>query len=136
MRTWAMTILILAAPMAQAQAPDAGQLTFEQIVSTAGATNGAARTCGASAPDLQQHEANWHVNLKRFAEEYGYNPSQLDTQFKQGQDKGTAMMEQMRNGGVDGCAGVLGSFQRERAIGYQEMKQAIAEVTDGLPDKK
>ena len=32
--------------------------------------------------------------------------------------------------------GMLGSFQHERNIGYDEMKQGIAEVTDGLPEPK
>jgi len=125
----------LAAGAAHAADPS-GQLTYEQIIDTAGATNGAARTCGASAPDLAQHEATWRNNLQRFAQEYGYDFKVFDAAFRQGQSKGKAMMEDMRRGNVDGCAGVLGGFQRERAIGYSEMKQAIAEVTDGLPEGK
>ncbi|VDL04532.1 lipoprotein [Bordetella pertussis] len=35
---------------------------------------------------------------------------------------------------MDGCTGALASFQRERAMTYDEMKQAIAEATDGLPE--
>ncbi len=136
MRAFWMALAALA-PAAQAQAPadPGGQVTFEQIVIAAGATNGAARICGAAEPDLRQHESNWHVNLKHYAQEYRYDAANLDNRFAQGQENGKQMMEQMRQGGVDGCAGVLGSFQRERAIGYGDMKQTIAEVTDGLPEK-
>ena len=45
------------------------------------------------------------------------------------------MMEEMKRSGVDGCRGVLGSFQNERVIGYEDMKAALAEVSDGLPGK-
>ena len=43
------------------------------------------------------------------------------------------MMEEMKRSGVDGCRGVLGSFQNERVISYEDMKAALAEVSDGLP---
>nr|WP_208622011.1 hypothetical protein [Bordetella genomosp. 12] len=130
---WIAAAALASTAQAQTPAEPGGQTTFEQIITAAGATNGAARLCGASDPDLRQHESNWQVNLKRYAQEYRYDTTALNTRFAQGQETGRQMMEQMRQASVDGCAGVLGSFQRERAIGYSEMKQAIAEVTDGLP---
>ncbi|OZI45728.1 hypothetical protein [Bordetella genomosp. 5] len=139
MRAFMIAVLTAASGWLAAPAHAAGpsdQLIFEQIVDTAGASNGAARVCGASAPDLTQQEANWRKNLERFAKEYRYDFKVFDAAFQQGQSKGKVMMEDMRKGGVDGCAGVLGGFQRERTMGYDSMKQSIAEVTDGLPDKK
>ncbi|AMD46345.1 hypothetical protein [Bordetella holmesii] len=130
---WIAVAALTSSAQAQTLAAPDGQTTFEQVVAAAGATNGAARLCGASQPDLLQHESNWQVNLKRYAQEYRYDTAALKARFTQGQETGRQMMEQMRQASVDGCAGVLGSFQRERAIGYGEMKQAIAEVTDGLP---
>ncbi|KDD97488.1 hypothetical protein L535_1374 [Bordetella bronchiseptica SBL-F6116] len=55
------------AACAQAGADPAGQAIFDQIVLTSGAANGAARTCGASAPDLAQHAETWRLNLRRYA---------------------------------------------------------------------
>jgi hypothetical protein len=43
------------------------------------------------------------------------------------------MMDEMKRSGVDGCRGVLGGFQSERVMEYEEMKNALAEVNDGLP---
>ncbi len=132
-----MRAFLIAAAVVLTHTAHAGehQTIFEQIVTSAGATQGAARSCGAAEPDLREHAANWHVHLKRYAQEYGFDATVLPARFAEGEAQGRAMMEQMRGSGEDGCAGVMGSFQRERAIGYTEMKQAIAEVTDGLPDK-
>ena len=59
-------------------------------------------------------------NLQRYAQEYGFNAQNYDTLFDKGLDQGKAMMEEMKRSGVDGCRGVLGSFQNERVIGYEE----------------
>lgn len=117
-------------------APDASeQLQYESFVVAAGASNGAARACGASEPDLKQHQDTSRKNLQRYAQEYGFNAQNYDTLFDKGLDQGKAMMEEMKRSGVDGCRGVLGSFQNERVIGYEDMKAALAEVSDGLPGK-
>ena len=116
-------------------APDASeQLQYESFVVAAGASNGAAR-CGASEPDLKQHQDTSRKNLQRYAQEYGFNAQNYDTLYDKGLDQGKAMMEEMKRSGVDGCRGVLGSFQNERVIGYEDMKAALAEVSDGLPGK-
>ena len=99
----------------------------------AGASNGAARACGASEPDLAQHEATSRKNLERYAKEYGFSASGYDGLYQKGLSDGTTMMEEMKRSGVDGCRGVLGSFQNERVISYEDMKAALAEVSDGLP---
>ncbi|CCJ50868.1 lipoprotein [Bordetella parapertussis] len=122
------------AACAQAGADPAGQAIFDQIVLTSGAANGAARTCGASAPDLTQHAETWRLNLRRYADEYHYAFDSFDERYARGQQEGTEMMADMRASGVDGCTGALASFQRERTMTYDEMKQAIAEATDGLPE--
>lgn len=115
-------------------APDASeQQQYESFVVAAGASNGAARACGASDPDLAQHQQTSRNNLQRYAQEYGFNAQAYDTLFSKGQDDGKAMMDDMKRSGADGCRGVLGSFQNERAIGYEDMKAALAEVSDGLP---
>ncbi len=115
-------------------APDAAeQAQFESFVVAAGASNGAARACGASEPDLAQHEATSRKNLERYAKEYGFSASGYDGLYQKGLADGKAMMEEMKRSGVDGCRGVLGSFQNERVISYEDMKAALAEVSDGLP---
>ena len=81
------------------------------------------RACGASEPDLKQHQDTSRKNLQRYAQEYGFNAQNYDT-LRQGLDQGKAMMEEMKRSGVDGCRGVLGSFQNERVIGYEDMKAA------------
>ena len=91
--------------------------------------------CGASEPDLKQHQDTSRKNLQRYAQEYGFNAQNYDTLYDKGLDQGKAMMEEMKRSGVDGCRGVLGSFQNERVIGYEDMKAALAEVSDGLPGK-
>ncbi|WP_459615298.1 hypothetical protein [Bordetella sp. 2513F-2] len=121
---------------AQAAAGADDQSGFQQLVAASGASNGAARICGASAADVGQHEATARANLQRYAREYGYRTDDFDAHFRQGQSRGAEMMLGMRNNGVDGCAGVLDAFQRERAISYEDMKRGIAEVTDGLPGEK
>ena len=80
--------------------------------------------CGASEPDLKQHQDTSRKNLQRYAQEYGFNAQNYDTLFDKGLDQGKAMMEEMKRSGVDGCRGVLGSFQNERVIGYEDMKAA------------
>lgn len=135
MRNLLTTALALAmglagAPAAQAQ----NQAEFDQLVVTSGATNGAAQVCGASPPDLARHQATARANLRRYAAEFGYKADRFDALFGQGRGEGKKMMLDMRESGVDGCPGMLGSFQHERDIGYDEMKQGIAEVTDGLPE--
>lgn len=118
-------------------APDAAeQAQFDSFVVAAGASNGAARACGASEPDLAQHQATARKNLLRYAEEYQFPAGGYDALFQKGQAEGKTMMDEMKRSGVDGCRGVLGSFQNERAIGYEEMKRALAEVSDGLPGEK
>ena len=93
-------------------APDASeQLQYESFVVAAGASNGAARVCGASEPDLKQHQDTSRKNLQRYAQEYGFNAQNYDTLFDKGLDQGKAMMEEMKRSGVDGCRGVLGSFR-------------------------
>lgn len=132
------TVLCLAFAAAAQAAPadQQEQSLFDQLVSMAGATNGAARACGASAPDLAEHQATARRNLQRYAQEYGYAFDRFDALFQQGTADGREMMLGMRRTGVDGCSGVLQSFQHERNVSYENMKQAIAEATDGLPEKK
>lgn len=127
--------LVLAATTAPAwAAPDAAeQAQYDSFVVAAGASNGAARACGASEPDLAQHQATAKKNLMQYAKEYGFATTGYDAQFQKGLGEGKAMMEEMKRSGVDGCRGVLGSFQNERTISYEDMKQALAEVSDGLP---
>ena len=69
------------------------------------------RACGASEPDLKQHQDTSRKNLQRYAQEYGFNAQNYDTLFDKGLDQGKAMMEEMKRSGVDGCRGVLGSFR-------------------------
>ena len=127
--------LVLAAGLAGAlPALAQDQIEFGQLVTTSGATNGAAQVCGASPPDLARHQATARANLQRYAAEFGYQADQIDALFQQGRRDGQKMMTDMRESGVDGCPGMMGSFQHERDISYDEMKQSIAEVTDGLPD--
>lgn len=127
--------LVLAAGLAGALPVLAqDQIEFGQLVTTSGATNGAAQVCGASPPDLARHQATARANLQRYAAEFGYQADQIDALFQQGRRDGQKMMTDMRESGVDGCPGMMGSFQHERDISYDEMKQGIAEVTDGLPD--
>ncbi|WP_255592597.1 hypothetical protein [Bordetella sp. BOR01] len=135
MRNLLTTALALAmglagAPAAQAQI----QADFEQLITTSGATNGAAQVCGAAPPDLARHKATARANLQRYATEFGYQADRFDALFEQGRHDGETMMLDMRKSGVDGCAGMMGSFQHERDIGYDEMKQGVAEITDGLPE--
>lgn len=115
-------------------APDANEQTqYESFVIAAGASNGAARACGASEPDLAQHQATAKKNLMQYAKEYGFAATDYEALFQKGQAEGKTMMDDMKRSGVDGCRGVLGSFQNEREISYEEMKSALAEVSDGLP---
>ncbi|MEN4919932.1 hypothetical protein ABE485_14730 [Achromobacter spanius] len=118
-------------------APDAAeQAQYDSFVVAAGASNGAARACGASEPDLTQHQETARKNLLRYAEEYGFAAGGYDAEFAKGQAEGKAMMEEMKRSGVDGCRGVLGGFQSERVMKYEEMKGVLAEVSDGLPGEK
>ncbi|CAB3687851.1 hypothetical protein IB259_12290 [Achromobacter sp. ACM04] len=118
-------------------APDAAeQAQYDSFVIAAGASNGAARACGASEPDLAQHQATARKNLLQYAQEYGFPSGGYDGLFQKGQAQGTAMMEEMKRSGVDGCRGVLGGFQGERVMEYEDMKRALAEVSDGLPGEK
>ncbi|MBO1013020.1 hypothetical protein IPU70_05645 [Achromobacter sp. SD115] len=118
-------------------APDAAeQAQYDSFVVAAGASNGAARACGASEPDLAQHQATSRKNLLQYAQEYGFSAGGYDGLFQQGQGQGKTMMEEMKRSGVDGCRGVLGSFQNERVMEYEDMKSALAEVSDGLPGEK
>ena len=118
-------------------APDASeQVQYDSFVMAAGASNGAARACGASEPDLAQHQATSRKNLLQYAQEYGFSPATYDALFQKGQAEGKAMMDEMKRSGVDGCRGVLGGFQNERVMGYEEMKGALAEVSDGVPGEK
>ncbi|MGY6272491.1 hypothetical protein ACXIUT_22660 [Achromobacter denitrificans] len=115
-------------------APDASeQVQYDSFVTAAGASNGAARACGASGPDLAQHQATARKNLLQYAQEYGFSASGYDALFQKGQAEGQKMMDEMKRSGVDGCRGVLGGFQNERVMEYEEMKNALAEVNDGLP---
>lgn len=130
-------VMLLTAATSAVAAPDnEEQEQFEQFVSAAGASNGAARSCGASAPDLAEHQANASKNLRRYAQEYGFAVNNFEREFRDGQAEGQSMMESMRRSGSDGCTGVLAAFQHERTIGYDDMKQALAEVSDGLPGEK
>ncbi|HCQ50280.1 MAG TPA: hypothetical protein DIW53_27510 [Achromobacter sp.] len=130
--------LVLATAAAPAwAAPDASeQAQYDSFVVAAGASNGAARACGASEPDLAQHQATAHKNLARYAKEYGFSAASYDALFQKGLAEGKTMMDDMKRSGVDGCRGVLGSFQNERAISYDDMKSALAEVSDGLPGEE
>ncbi|MBB1596684.1 hypothetical protein [Achromobacter sp. UMC46] len=129
-------ILATAAAPAWA-APDAAeQAQYDSFVVAAGASNGAARACGASEPDLAQHQATARKNLMQYAQEYGFASDGYETLFQKGLGEGKTMMEDMKRSGVDGCRGVLGGFQNERAISYEDMKNALAEVSDGLPGEK
>ena len=132
--TTAIALAVGVAGAAPAWAQD--QAEFDQLVVTSGATNGAAQACGASPPDLARHQATARSNLRRYADEFGYRVDRYDALFGQGRREGEKMMVDMRESGVDGCPGMLGSFQHERDIGYAEMKQGIAEVTDGLPEPR
>lgn len=115
-------------------APDASeQIQYDSFVMAAGASNGAARACGASEPDLAQHQSNSRKNLLQYAQEYGFSAAAYDAEFQKGQTQGKTMMDDMKRSGVDGCRGVLGGFQNERVMSYEDMKNALAEVNDGLP---
>lgn len=115
-------------------APDANeQAQYDSFVVAAGASNGAARACGASEPDLAQHQATAKKNLTQYAQEYGFSSSGYEALYQKGLSEGKTMMDEMKRSGVDGCRGVLGSFQNERVISYEDMKNALAEVSDGLP---
>ncbi len=129
--------LTLAAAAPAVAAPDAAeQAQYDSFVVAAGASNGAARACGASEPDLAQHQDTARKNLTRYAQEYGFAASGYDAEFAKGQAEGKTMMEDMKRSGVDGCRGVLGGFQSERVMKYEDMKQGLAEVSDGLPGEK
>ncbi|MGB3434012.1 hypothetical protein [Achromobacter sp.] len=129
--------LTLASTATAWAAPDAAeQAQYDSFVVAAGASNGAARACGASEPDLTQHLATSRKNLLQYAQEYGFSSAGYDAQFEKGQAEGKTMMEEMKRSGVDGCRGVLGSFQNERVMEYEDMKSALAEVSDGLPGEK
>ena len=129
--------LALAAAAPVWAAPDAAeQAQYDSFVVAAGASNGAARACGASEPDLAQHQDTARKNLQRYAEEYEFSAGQYDALFQKGQAEGKKMMDDMKRSGVDGCRGVLGGFQSERVMKYEEMKRALAEVSDGLPGEK
>ncbi|KQZ95943.1 MULTISPECIES: hypothetical protein [unclassified Achromobacter] len=129
--------LTLAAAAPAWAAPDAAeQAQYDSFVIAAGASNGAARSCGASEPDLAQHQETARKNLTRYAEEYGFPTGGFDAAFAKGQADGKTMMEEMKRSGVDGCRGVLGGFQSERVMKYEDMKRALAEVSDGLPGEK
>jgi len=118
-------------------APDAAeQAQYDSFVVAAGASNGAARACGASEPDLAQHQATSKKNLMQYAQEYGFSSKEYEGLFQKGLGDGKTMMDDMKRSGVDGCRGVLGSFQNERVMGYEEMKGVLAEVSDGLPGEK
>ncbi len=132
--TWALAALLAWPGLAAAD--DSDQTQFESFVVAAGASNGAARACGASEPDLAEHQATARRNLQRYAQAYSLRADGYDALFRQGQGQGKAMMDEMKQSGVDGCRGVLGSFQHERAISYEDMKAALAEVSDGLPGEK
>ncbi|WP_454696109.1 hypothetical protein [Achromobacter aegrifaciens] len=129
--------LTLASAATAWAAPDAAeQAQYDSFVVAAGASNGAARACGASDPDLAQHLATSRKNLLQYAQEYGFSSGGYDGLFQKGQTEGKTMMEEMKRSGVDGCRGVLGSFQNERVMEYEDMKSALAEVSDGLPGEK
>ncbi|ADP18478.1 hypothetical protein AXYL_05178 [Achromobacter xylosoxidans A8] len=129
--------LTLASAATAWAAPDAAeQAQYDSFVVAAGASNGAARACGASEPDLAQHLTTSRKNLLQYAQEYGFSAGGYDGLFQQGQAQGKTMMEEMKRSGVDGCRGVLGSFQNERVMEYEDMKSALAEVSDGLPGEK
>ena len=129
--------LTLASAATAWAAPDAAeQAQYDSFVVAAGASNGAARACGASEPDLAQHQTTSRKNLLQYAQEYGFSAGGYDGLFQQGQAQGKTMMEEMKRSGVDGCRGVLGSFQNERVMEYEDMKSALAEVSDGLPGEK
>lgn len=129
--------LALASGSAAWAAPDAAeQAQYDSFVVAAGASNGAARACGASEPDLAEHQSNSRKNLLKYAQEYDFSAAGYDAQFEKGQAQGKTMMEDMKRSGVDGCRGVLGSFQNERVMGYADMKNALAEVSDGLPGEQ
>lgn len=129
-------VLSTAAAPALAAPDTAEQAQFDLFIAAAGASNGAARACGASEPDLAQHEATARKNLMQYAKEYGFASASYDTQFQKGLEDGKTMMDEMKKSGVDGCRGVLASFQNERVIGYEDMKNALAEVSDGLPGEE
>jgi hypothetical protein len=112
------------------------QNTFDQLVMTAGATQGAADACGATAPDLAQQRETAHRNLERFSKEFGFSFAGYDKTFTAGEQRGQQMMATMKRTGADGCTGVMQSLQHERDMSYEDMKAATAEVTDGLPDAK
>ncbi|SEK10255.1 hypothetical protein [Achromobacter sp. NFACC18-2] len=128
---------MLAAAAPAWAAPDAAeQAQYDSFVIAAGASNGAARACGASEPDLAQHQDTARKNLMRYADEYQFAAGNYDALFKQGQAEGKTMMDDMKRSGVDGCRGVLGGFQSERVMTYEGMKRGFAEVGDGLPGEK
>lgn len=129
-------MLLIATSSAFAAGDNEEQEQFEQFVSAAGATNGAARSCGASAPDLAEHQTNASKNLRQYAKEYGFSVDNFEREFRDGQAEGQSMMETMRRSGSDGCAGVLAGFQHERTMDYEDMKQTLAEVSDGLPGEQ
>ncbi|OZI21937.1 hypothetical protein CAL18_13635 [Bordetella genomosp. 7] len=126
----ALAACLAGGPGARAQA----QNEFDQLVATSGATNGAAQACGATPQALARHKEVMLANLRRYAAEFGYSAGQLAPVFEQGRDKGRHMMLDMRQRGVDGCTGVMSGFRQEQAMGYEAMKQAIGEITDGLPE--
>jgi len=129
--------LTLASAATAWAAPDAAeQAQYDSFIIAAGASNGAARACGASEPDLAEHQATSRKNLLRYAQEYGFSPGGYDGLFQKGQGQGKTMMDEMKRSGVDGCRGVLGGFQNERVMEYEDMKRALAEVSDGLPGEK
>jgi hypothetical protein len=112
------------------------QNTFDQLVMTAGVTQGAADACGATAPDLAQQRDTAHRNLEKFSKEFGFSFAAYDQTFAAGEQHGHQMMTDMKRTGTDGCTGVMQSLQHERTMSYEDMKAATAEVTDGLPDSK
>lgn len=134
-RTAGWIVALACAAPAWAQLPP-DQTAFDQLVTAAGATNGGAQACGGSEPDIAQHQTTAAANLKKFAEEFRYKLDRYDATFAAGQQEGREMMAQMRRTNVDGCSGVLQSLQAERTMSYRAFKQAVAEVADGLPEKK
>jgi hypothetical protein len=134
-RRWVLLPLLFVGAAAWG-ADGTDQTSFDQLVQTAGATQGAARACGAVADDLVQQRDTARRNLEKFAKEFHFSAAGYDTVFAAGEQEGEHMMADMKATGVDGCAGVMISLQHERNISYKDMKAATAEVTDGLPDEK
>ncbi len=134
--TFSLTLAGCLLVTAAVASPETDQRSYDQLVIAAGASNGAAETCGASQQDLTQARATAHRNLIAYASEFHYDASHYESLYSDGAKQGETMMQDMKRNGTDGCAGVLQSLQSERNISYSAMKSSIAEVTDGLPDEK